>query len=117
MKQFKEYLEEEGLPANEQRTQFILPVVRNLNGRKLKTVKLREGIDFKRNGPKPELGPPPEKLLKSRVVLDWYPRLQAMASARGSGTEEVSIREVNHGSGTEEGSIREENHLRPDRHL
>jgi hypothetical protein len=103
MKQFKEYLEEEGLPANEQRTQFILPVVRNLNGRKLKTVKLREGIDFKRNGPKPELGPPPEKLLKSRVVLDWYPRLQAMASARGSGTEEVSIRE--------------ENHLRPDRHL
>jgi hypothetical protein len=33
MKQFKEYLEEEGLPANEQRTAFILPVVRNLNGK------------------------------------------------------------------------------------
>ena len=31
-------LRREGLPANEQRTQFILPVVRNLNGRKLKMV-------------------------------------------------------------------------------
>jgi hypothetical protein len=93
MKQFKEYLEEEGLPANEQRTTFILPVVRNLNGKQLKTVKLREGIDFKRTGPKPTLGPPPEKLLKARAVVDWYPRLQSMASARGSDKTEVAIRE------------------------
>jgi hypothetical protein len=93
MKQFKEYLEEEGLPANEQRTQFILPVVRNLNGRKLKTVKLREGIDFKRNGPKPTLGPPPDKLLRTGIVLDWYPRLQALASARGSHSDEGAVRE------------------------
>jgi hypothetical protein len=93
MKQFKEYLEEEGLPANEQRTAFILPVVRNLNGKQLKTVKLREGIDFKRTGPKPTLGPPPEKLLRTRVVVDWYPRLQALASARGSRSDESALRE------------------------
>jgi hypothetical protein len=93
MKQFKDYLEEEGLPANEQRMSFILPVVRNLNGKKLKTVKLREGIDFKRTGPKPTLGPPPDKLLKTSVVLDWYPRLQALASARGSRSDEAAVRE------------------------
>jgi len=97
MKQFKQYLEDEGLPANEQRTALILPVVRNLNGRKLKTVKLKEGIDFKRNGPKPALETPPEKLLRSRVVVDWYPRLQAMASARGiSSNTEVAVRQEGH---------------------
>src|SRR5262249_20783302 len=32
MQQFKEYLEEEGLPTNEDRIEFILPVVKNLDG-------------------------------------------------------------------------------------
>ena len=49
--------------------------------------------NFKRNGPKPALGPPPEKLLKAKVALDWYPRLQAMASARGSSSDQVAVRE------------------------
>jgi hypothetical protein len=93
MKQFKEYLEEEGLPANEQRTTFILPVVRNLDGKQLKTVKLREGIDFKRTGPKPTLGAPPEKLLRARVVVDWYPRLQSMARISDDQRNEVAVRE------------------------
>ena len=31
MRQFKEYLEEEGLPANEDRIDFVLPVIANLN--------------------------------------------------------------------------------------
>lgn len=93
MKQFKEYLEEEGLPPNENRTQFILPVVRNLNAKKLKTIKLRDGIDFKRTAPKPTLGPPPDKLIKSKVTLDWYPRLQALASAGRGVANELSQRE------------------------
>jgi hypothetical protein len=33
MQQFKEYLEDEGLPANEDRIEFILPVVKNLDGK------------------------------------------------------------------------------------
>ena len=36
MQQFKEYLEDEGLPSNEDRIEIILPVVKNLGGRKLK---------------------------------------------------------------------------------
>jgi hypothetical protein len=36
MRQFKEYLDDEGLPANEDRIEFVLPVVKNLGGAKLK---------------------------------------------------------------------------------
>lgn len=35
MKQFKEYLEEEGLPGNKQRIEIVLPTIKNLNGKKL----------------------------------------------------------------------------------
>jgi hypothetical protein len=35
MRQFKEYLEEEGLPGNEERIEFILPLIRDLQGKKL----------------------------------------------------------------------------------
>ena len=58
MKQFKEYLEEEGLPTNENRMEFVLPVIKNLGHVKLKTIRLKEGIDFKKQGPKPTLRPP-----------------------------------------------------------
>ena len=51
MRQFKEYLEDEGLPANEDRIEFVLPVVKNLGKKPLKTIRLKEGIDFKKPGP------------------------------------------------------------------
>jgi hypothetical protein len=76
MRQFKEYLEED-LPD---RIEFVLPVIKNLPAKKLKMVRLKEGIDFKKNGPKPALSDPPEYLLRHPVVLDWYPKLQATAS-------------------------------------
>jgi len=85
MRQFKEYLEDEGLPANEDRIEFVLPVVKNLGKEPLKTIRLREGIDFKKQGPKPTLDVPDESLKKSRVVVDWYPKIQALANARGQG--------------------------------
>ncbi|MCL5962569.1 MAG: DEAD/DEAH box helicase family protein [Chloroflexi bacterium] len=82
MRQFKEYLEEEGLPANEDRIECILPVVKNLGTKPLKTVRLKEGVDFKRQGPNPTLGLPNGKSINV-IVLDWYPKVQALASARG----------------------------------
>ncbi|MCV4776116.1 hypothetical protein OFM21_25300, partial [Escherichia coli] len=84
MRQFKEYLDNEGLPANEDRTEFVLPVIKNLGSKKLKIVRLKEGVNFKTKGQKPVLdGEPPEFLKKHQVVLDWYPKLQAMASGTG----------------------------------
>lgn len=93
MRQFKEYLEQEGLPANEDRREFILPVVKNLGSKKLKIVRLREGIDFKRDGPKPSLGAPPDSLRRHPVVLDWYPKLQAMASSAGRTGAQAAVRD------------------------
>jgi len=86
MRQFKEYLEDEGLPANEDRIEFILPVVKNLGQRPLKVIRLKEGVDFKKQGPKPTLDTPDEHIRKNRVVVDWYPKIQALASIRGQGT-------------------------------
>ncbi|GBE13219.1 hypothetical protein BMS3Abin13_01515 [bacterium BMS3Abin13] len=86
MRQFKEYLEDEGLPANEDRIEFVLPVVKNLGKKPLKTIRLREGIDFKKQGPKPTLDTPDEHLKKNRLVVDWYPKIQALASVRGQTT-------------------------------
>jgi len=83
MRQFKEYLEDEGLPSNEDRIEFVLPVVKNLGKKKLKIVRLKEGVDYKRNGPKPSLDIPPEHLIRYPVVLDWYPKLQALTSRQG----------------------------------
>ncbi|MDI6688510.1 MAG: DEAD/DEAH box helicase family protein, partial [Desulfobacterales bacterium] len=71
MRQFKEYLEDEGLPANEEIIEFVLPVIKNLGTKKLKTIKLKEGVDFKRQGPKPTLDVPDEHMKKYKVVLDW----------------------------------------------
>ena len=80
MQQFKEYLEAEGLPPNENQEPFILPVVKNLDGKKLTSIRVKEGMDFKRNGPKPTLDDPTDYLLKRPVVLNWYPKIQAQQS-------------------------------------
>ncbi len=84
MRQFKEYLEDEGLPANEERLEFILPVVKNLGRQDLRVIRVKEGIDFKKQGPKPRLDPPDALPARVMIVVDWYPRVQALASARGT---------------------------------
>ncbi|GIW56614.1 MAG: hypothetical protein KatS3mg082_3018 [Nitrospiraceae bacterium] len=93
MRQFKEYLEDEGLPANEDRIEFVLPIVKNLGTKKLKMVRLREGIDFKKDGPKPALDEPPDYLVRHPVVVDWYPKLQAMASGAGRTSAQAAERD------------------------
>jgi len=89
MRQFKEYLEDEGLPSNEDRIEFVLPVVKNLGKKKLKVIRLKEGIDFKKQGAKPTLDLPDAHLARGRVVVDWYPKIQALASARGQGAPDT----------------------------
>lgn len=83
MKQFKEYLEDEGIKADNEYEEIILPVIKNLGMKKLRTIRLKEGIDFKRQGPKPSLGFPDEKWKRHRIILDWYPKIQALESRRG----------------------------------
>lgn len=96
MAQFKEFLEEEGLPPNEEMIEFILPVIRNLGSQKLRTVRLKKVINgvnaeygdaFKRIGPVPTLAKPDasnrveaKQLQESAVTLNWYPKIKALKS-------------------------------------
>ena len=96
MRQFKDYLEEEGLPKNEDRIELVLPVIKNLGSKELKMVRLREGIDFKKDGPKPTLGQPPDYLIRHPVVLDWYPKLEVIASGTGGTNGQAAERDQCH---------------------
>ena len=92
MQQFKEYLEEEGLPSNDDRIEFILPTFKNLGTQKLKTLRLPPEMDFKRTGPKPVLGPPDADLQGRIIALDWYPKIQSRIAPDLASTADVAPR-------------------------
>ena len=101
MAQFRDFLEEEGLPTNDERIEFLLPIIKNLGTRPLKTIRLKKTINgvstefgdaFRKLGPIPTLqrpdpgqDPSTEYLQKNRVVLNWYPKIQAMKSTGVAG--------------------------------
>lgn len=78
MAQFKAYLEEEGLPTDDDREEIVLPVISNLGTQKLKTIKLQDGTDFKRQADKPVLRPPLPDERIPKVSVDKYSRLQVL---------------------------------------
>lgn len=96
MAQFRDFLEEEDLPTNDDRVEFLLPVIKNLGTQKLKTIRLKKTINgistefgdaFRKLAPIPTVAPPnpaydlsTEYLQKNQVVLNWYPKIQAMKS-------------------------------------
>jgi hypothetical protein len=101
MAQFRDFLEEEGLPTNDDRVEFMLPIIKNLGTQQLKTIRLKKTINgvstefgdaFRRLGPIPTLAvPDPAReeatayLQKNQVVLNWYPKIQAMKSGGVTG--------------------------------
>ena len=103
MAQFRDLLEEEGLPTNEERVEITLPVIRNLGSRPLKTIHLKKTINgvstefgdaFRKLGPIPTLqAPDPLRepvtayLQKNQVVLNWYPKIQALKSGGADGDD------------------------------
>ena len=96
MAQFRDFIDEEGLLANDDRIEFHLPVVKNLGTQKLKTVRLKKTINgvsaefgnaFRKLAPVPTLRRPnPDRdsehynLQQNQVTLNWYPKIQAMKS-------------------------------------
>jgi hypothetical protein len=101
MAEFRKHLEEEGLPSNDERIEFLLPVIKNLGTQPLKMIRLKKTINgvstefgdaFRRLGPIPTVGKPdPTKdtstayLQKNKVVLNWYPKIKALKSAGAQG--------------------------------
>ena len=96
MARFRDFLEEEGLPTNDDRIEFLLPVIKNLGTQKLKTIRLKKTINgvstefgdaFRKLAPIPTVAPPDPVsdpsttyLQENQVVLNWYPKIQAMKS-------------------------------------
>lgn len=81
MEQFKQFLEDEGLPTNDSDwDEFELPIlpVANLRGKKLKYLKVKDGCDFKKDV---KVVIKPGMLSNTPVALDYYPKIQAMRSA------------------------------------
>ena len=96
MAQFRDFLEEEGLPTNDERLEFQLPVIRNLGTQKLKTIRLKKTINgvstefgnaFRKLAPIPTIAPPnlsdrneAKYLHENRLVLNWYPKIESKRS-------------------------------------
>lgn len=93
MQQFKEYLEEEGLPTDTENYEeiSIIPTI-TLDGTKLKILKVRDGIDFKKDVVF-DIYSPNDKIPK--VVLDWYPKVQVLQSAKKRAIKGVIAQEEN----------------------
>ena len=101
MAQFRDFLTDAGLPENDGRIEFLLPVFKELGGQKLKTVGIRKVINgvstvsgdaFRQLGPVPTLAPPEgtsdesaEYLQRNQIVLNWYPKIQAFRSSELAG--------------------------------
>lgn len=87
MRQFNEYMADEGLPPGGEPIEFILPVIKHLGEQKLRMIRLKEGIDFKKDAPKPTLDFLEHALRDVSVALDWYPKIQ---SARSKGIQTLA---------------------------
>ncbi len=112
MAQFRDFLDEEGLPTNEDRIEFLLPVINNLGKQKLKTIGLRKTINgvstefgdaFRKLGPVPTIAAPgpandpiTEYLQRNQVLLNWYPKIQAMRSRGLTGGDADIARNETH---------------------
>lgn len=95
MDTFRKYLEDEGLPANEEAyTPVSIPTVNLLGETKLKVVRLKDGYDFK----KTVVVHPEECIDKVRVKVDWLPKVDALWSKK---------------AGVEEGAVMPKGKLRP----
>jgi len=86
MRQFREYLEEEGVKGIDDYEEIKLPCLRNFGSMKLKYPRLKEGVNFKKQGPRPVIAVPDDYLKQHKVVVNWYPKIEAMRS-RGAGAQ------------------------------
>lgn len=85
MDTFRKYLEDEGLPANEDiYTEIKVPTVNLLGDKKLKIVRLKEGFDFKK-----EVTVHPEEAKHIMVRVDMTPKVDALWSTK-AGIDEVA---------------------------
>lgn len=95
MQRFRDYLAEEGLPGNERKEVVEIPmhVTRDF-GKRLKVLRPKrkkddgKEYDFKQDAPLPILKLQPlQDLLVRPIEVDWYPRIEAMATGQAAVAE------------------------------
>ncbi len=89
MERFRQFLADEGLPGNERRRVFTIPLNVTYDfGKKLQIIRPKRKADdgreydFKKDAPVPSLGQLTEYLKLHPVVSDWYPRIQSIHSKK-----------------------------------
>lgn len=90
MKQFREYLEDEGVPTGKEPPYVIkLPVIRNKKYKKSKilTLKVRGDLNYKKHGPKPTFA---EKKNTGVITLDCYAKVQFESSKKQAAQSEIT---------------------------
>lgn len=81
MEVFRSYLEDEGLPGNDGTYEQIqIPTVNLLGNKRLKIVRLKEGVNFKEK----ETVHPLDSIAHVKVSLDWTPKVAALTSGNAS---------------------------------
>ncbi len=95
MQQFKEYLEDEGLNPNETNYEEIsipvLPAVELIDNKKLKILKVKDGVEFKKDI-QFELEDLTDQFHGS-VTVDWYPKIQVLNKNAEKRTDKDDSRE------------------------
>lgn len=89
MEKFRQFLADEGLPGNERRRVFTIPLNVTYDfGKKLQIIRPKrkaddgKEYDFKKDAPIPSLGQLTEYLQLHPVASDWYPRIQSIHSKK-----------------------------------
>lgn len=81
MARFNEFLEGEGIKKPDDRVEFRVETKINLpKGTPLITVRVPDDLNFRTMAKTTVALPPPEFLPRRRVTLDWYPRVEMLAS-------------------------------------
>lgn len=105
MAQFREFLKEEGMPENDDRLEILLPVIKGLGTQKLRMIRLKKAINgvstefgdaFRKLGPVPTVQRPPEYLQKNQILLNWYPKIDAVKSRGVAGGDQVATPNQTH---------------------
>ena len=98
MQQFRDYLDDEGVPPNDSPAKVLLPVVKRFDEKtrtKLKTIKLKGGLDYKKQAKRPVLALPDEdmknRLATRPIQVDWYPKIQSILSGNRVVAEAVKV--------------------------
>ncbi len=91
MEKFREYLETEGVQTELEWVEIpvpALPTLKDIAAKKLKTIRVPENLDYKRDAPRPTLNPEREYFERHPVRVNWYPRIEAM---KASGLRESDL--------------------------